>query len=168
MNHYALLAAQGPSNGDFSLGSLIVWGVVGIVLLVMGLIVFNFFFIWLRAFASGAKVTFTQLIALKLRSVPVAMIVDARITAVKSGIETSIDELSSHYLAGGKVEHVVLALIAARKAGIKLDYDRACAIDLATKGTGRSVLEAVKTSVNPMVIDCPNPASLKCDEGCLL
>jgi uncharacterized protein YqfA (UPF0365 family) len=56
---------------------------------------------------------------------------------------------------------VVLALIAARKAGIHLDFDRACAIDLATKGTGKTVLEAVKTSVNPKVIDCPAPATGK-------
>ncbi len=69
--------------------------------------------------------------------------------------------LSSHYLAGGSVEMVILALIAARKARIHLDFDRACAIDLATKGTGKTVLEAVKTSVNPKVIDCPNPASGK-------
>jgi uncharacterized protein YqfA (UPF0365 family) len=56
---------------------------------------------------------------------------------------------------------VIQALIAARKAGIHLDFDRACAIDLATKGTGKTVLEAVKTSVNPRVIDCPNPNSGK-------
>ena len=142
-------------------GTIVLLGIVGLILLVAILILFNFFFIWLRAIASGARVTFTQLIALRLRSVPVALIVDTRITAVKSGMEISIDDLSSHYLAGGNVEMVVLALIAARKAGIRLEYDRACAIDLATKGTGRSVLEAVKTSVNPKVIDCPNPASGK-------
>ena len=142
---------------EVSLPMLILWAVVGVVLLVFFLIMFNFFFIWLRAFASGARVTFTQLIALRLRSVPVGLIVDTRITAVKSGLEISIDELSSHYLAGGNVEMVVQALIAARKAQMRLDYDRACAIDLATKGTNRNVIEAVKTSVNPKVIDCPNP-----------
>jgi len=73
----------------------------------------------------------------------------------------TIDGLSTHYLAGGNVEMVVLALIAAQKAGIHLVFDRACAIDLATKGTGKTVLEAVKTSVNPKVIDCPNPTSGK-------
>jgi uncharacterized protein YqfA (UPF0365 family) len=56
---------------------------------------------------------------------------------------------------------VVLALIAARKAAIHLEFDRACAIDLATKGTGKTVLDAVKTSVNPKVIDCPEPKSGK-------
>jgi uncharacterized protein YqfA (UPF0365 family) len=76
-------------------------------------------------------------------------------------LDISIDGLSTHYLAGGNIEMVVLALIAAQKAGIHLQFDRACAIDLATKGTGKTVLEAVKTSVNPKVIDCPNPASGK-------
>jgi uncharacterized protein YqfA (UPF0365 family) len=101
------------------------------------------------------------LIALRLRKVPVGLVVDSRITAVKSGLDVTIDDLSTHYLAGGNVQMVVLALIAARKAGIHLDFDRACAIDLATKGTGKTVLEAVKTSVNPKVIDCPNPAAGK-------
>ncbi len=92
---------------------------------------------------------------------PVGLIVDNRITAVKSGLDLSIDDLSTHFMAGGNVEMVVQALIASRKAGIHLVFDRACAIDLATKGTGKTVLEAVKTSVNPKVIDCPNPSSGK-------
>ncbi len=91
----------------------------------------------------------------------VGLIVDNRITSVKSGMNLSIDDLSTHYMAGGNVEMVVLALIAARKAGIHLEFDRACAIDLATKGTGKTVLEAVKTSDNPKVIDCPEASSGK-------
>jgi uncharacterized protein YqfA (UPF0365 family) len=87
----------------------------------------------------------------------VGLVVNVRITAIKSGLPLSIDELSTHFLAGGNIEMVVQALIAARKANIHLDFDSACAIDLATKGTGKSVIEAVRTSVNPMVIDCPNP-----------
>lgn len=143
------------------LGRLVLVAIAAVLLLIFGLIIFNFFFIWLRALAAGARVTFLELIALRLRNVPVGLIVDTRITAVKSGLNLTIDDLSTHYLAGGNVEMVVQALIAARKAGIRLDYDRACAIDLATKGTGKTVLEAVKTSVNPKVIDCPNPASGK-------
>ena len=96
--------------GVVPVGTLILWGVVGLVLLVFLLIMFNFFFVWLRAFASGAPVTFSQLIALRLRSVPVSLIVDTRITAVKSGMEASIDQLSSHYLAGGNVEMVIRIL----------------------------------------------------------
>ncbi len=139
--------------------SLLIWGIVALFLFIGAIIVLNFGMIWIRAFTSGAKVKFTELIALRLRRVPVGMVVDARITAVKSGLPLTIDDLSTHYLSGGSVEMVVLALIAARKAGIHLEYDRACAIDLATKGTGKTVLEAVKTSVNPKVIDCPNPSS---------
>jgi uncharacterized protein YqfA (UPF0365 family) len=89
------------------------------------------------------------------------LIVDNRITAVKAGIDLDTDPLEAHYLAGGNVSHVVLALIAAAKAGLPLDFDRACAIDLAIKGTSKTVLEAVRTSINPKVIDCPNPASGK-------
>ena len=136
-------------------------GFVLVVGLVAAIIMINFFSVWIRALFSGARVSFTELIALRLRRVPVGVIVDSRITAVKSGLDITIDDLSTHYLAGGSVEMVVLALIAARKAGIHLVFDRACAIDLATKGTGKTVLEAVKTSVNPKVIDCPAPASGK-------
>jgi uncharacterized protein YqfA (UPF0365 family) len=165
------LLAQGVGNGRTNLWMLALLAVAGIVLLVFALIMFNFFFVWLRALSSGARVTFFELIALRLRGMPIALIVDARITAVKSGLAIkdesgyqrplSIDDLSTHFLAGGNVEMVVQALIAARKAGIHLDFDRACAIDLATKGTGKTVLEAVKTSVNPKVIDCPAPSSGK-------
>jgi uncharacterized protein YqfA (UPF0365 family) len=78
---------------------------------------------------------------------------------VKAGIEVTTDKISAHFLAGGNVVPTVQALVAAQKAGIVLDWDRACAIDLATKGSGKSVVEAVRTSVDPKVIDCPNPES---------
>ena len=140
------------------------WLLIGfgaLVLLIAGLLVLNFGIIYIRALFSGAKVTVTELIALRLRRIPVALIVDGRITAVKSGLPVSIDDLSTHFLAGGNIQMVVLALVAAKKAGINLVFDRACAIDLATKGTGKTVLEAVKTSVNPKVIDCPAPSGPK-------
>ncbi len=128
-----------------------------VVVLVGGLLMINFFTIWLRALFSGARVSITELVALRLRNVPVGLVVNVRITAIKSGIPLTIDDLSTHFLAGGSIEMVVQSLIAARKANIRLEFDRACAIDLATKGTGKTVIEAVKTSVNPRVIDCPNP-----------
>ncbi|MBI3853769.1 MAG: flotillin-like protein FloA [Verrucomicrobia bacterium] len=152
MNTYPILVGAIP-------GQLIVWGIVLVIGLGILIWAFNFLSIFIRAAVSGAPVGFFELIALSLRKVPVGMVVDSRITAVKSGLDVSIDDLSTHYLAGGNVEMVVLALIAAKKASIHLVFDRACAIDLATKGTGKTVLEAVKTSVNPKVIDCPNPAS---------
>ncbi|MDB6123955.1 MAG: YqfA family [Pedosphaera sp.] len=139
----------------------VLFGIVLLIAIIFGIILLNFGMIYIRALTSGAKVKFSELIALRLRGVPVGLIVDNRITAVKSGLNVSIDDLSTHYLAGGDVEMVIRALIAARKAGIHLEFDRACAIDLATKGTGKTVFEAVKTSVNPKVIDCPNPTSGK-------
>ena len=145
-----------PGNLDY-----FIYGAVLLVVIIIGILVLNFGMIYVRALTSGAKVKFSELLALRLRGVPVGLIVDNRITSVKSGIDLSIDDLSTHYLAGGNVDMVVLALIAAGKAGIHLVFDRACAIDLATKGTGKTVLEAVKTSVNPKVIDCPNPSAGK-------
>jgi uncharacterized protein YqfA (UPF0365 family) len=140
---------------------LILYAVVGLLFLIGAILLLNFGMIYVRALTSGAKVKMSELVALRLRGVPVGLIVDNRITAVKSGLDLSVDDLSTHYMAGGNVEMVVQALIAARKAGIHLVFDRACAIDLATKGTGKTVLEAVKTSVNPKVIDAPNPTSGK-------
>src|SRR5687767_12249066 len=138
--------------------TLVLIGIGVIVLLVALVIVFNFGMIYIRAWFSGAKVTIIELLALRLRRIPVGLIVDSRIAVVRSGLPLSIDDLSTHFLAGGNVPMVVLALIAAKKAGIHLIFDRACAIDLATKGTGKTLIEAVRTSINPRVIDCPTPA----------
>ena len=132
-------------------------GVVIIVALILFLLVAKFFNLWLRARIANAPVSFPTLLAMWLRGVPNAMIVDTRITAAKAGIHINTDQLEAHFLAGGEVTHVVLSLIAADKAGIPLDYNRACAIDLACKGTSKTVLEAVRTSINPKVIDCPHP-----------
>jgi uncharacterized protein YqfA (UPF0365 family) len=132
-------------------------GAAILVSLVVFLIIAKFFNLWLRARIANAPVSIVNLLAMYLRGVPNALIVDTRITAAKAGIPLNSDQLEAHYLAGGEVSHVVLSLIAADKAGIPLDYDRACAIDLACKGTGKTVLEAVRTSINPKVIDCPHP-----------
>jgi uncharacterized protein YqfA (UPF0365 family) len=132
-----------------------------VVLIVVGLIVFificiflYFFKVWIRALASGARVSIASLVGMKLRKVSPLVIVDARIMAVKAGLDVSTNDLETHYLAGGNVNKVVRALIAADKANIELGFKRAAAIDLA----GRDVLDAVQTSVNPRVIDAPNPA----------
>src|SRR4051794_16646586 len=130
-------------------GLLLVLGVVVLAILM------KFFNLWLRARLAGAPVSIPTLMAMWLRGVPNTLIVDSRITAVKSGLQVSTNSLEAHYLAGGNVTQVVLSLIAAHKAGIMLDYDRACAIDLAVKGTSKTVIEAVRTSINPKVIDCP-------------
>ena len=131
--------------------------VLALFALVLAVVLFNFFGLWVRAWIAGAPVQMSKMVGMRLRKVPVGLIVDNRITAVKAGLQVSSDALEGHYLAGGDVSHVVLALIAAAKAGILLDFNHACAIDLATKGTGKTVLEAVRTSINPKVIDAPNP-----------
>src|SRR5664279_4437110 len=131
-------------------------GVIGLFAFILCIFIFRFFGFWLRARVANAPVGLIKMFGMSLRKVPVGMIVDNRITAVKAGIDIPSDPLEAHYLAGGDVNHVILSLIAADKAGISLDFNRACAIDLATKGTGKTVLEAVRTSINPKVIDCPN------------
>ena len=133
--------------------------IIGLAVVVIAIILFNFLGIWVRAWIAGAYVGLATMIAMRLRGVPVGLIVDSRITAVKAGLEVETDPLEAHYLAGGNVNQLILALIAAHKAGIALDFDRACAIDLATKGTGKTVLEAVRTSINPKVIDVPHAGS---------
>ena len=129
--------------------------ILALIILVLVLVIATFFMTWLRAMLAGAAVGFPTLIAMRLRGVPASLVVDARITAVKAGIEISANDLEAHYLAEGNVIQTVQAIIAADKANINLDWQRACAIDLATKGTGKSVLEAVRTSINPKVIECP-------------
>ena len=113
--------------------------------------------IWVKALLSKAPVGVLNIIGMSLRGVNPDVIVKSRITAVKAGLDLDTDGLEAHYLAGGRVPNVVSALIAANKAGIGLTFEKAAAIDLA----GRDVLDAVRTSVNPKVIDCPDPAKGK-------
>ncbi|MBI2515772.1 MAG: flotillin-like protein FloA [Opitutae bacterium] len=138
--------------------SLFLFVLIGVPALIVVFIALSFFSTWLKALLNGAPVGWLNLIGMRLGGVPYNLVVEARITAVKAGIEVSTDKIAAHYLAGGNVVPTVQALVAAQKAGIVLDWDRACAIDLATKGSGKSVVEAVRTSVDPKVIDCPNPA----------
>ena len=125
-----------------------------VVGLVVTLVILSFFTTWLKALLAKAPVGFPTLLAMRLRGVPVGLIVDARVTAVKASLPLTTDQLEAHYLAEGNVVQTVQAIIAAAKANIELSWDRACAIDLATRGTTKSVLEAVRTSINPKVIDC--------------
>ena len=130
-----------------------------VLLLAVVFLIIAFFNVWLRARLAGAPVSMLTLVAMRLRSVPYSLLVDARITAVKAGIPLTIDMVETHYLAGGEVFQTVQGLINAQKAGIELPWDRVCAIDLATKGTEKSITEAVRTSINPKVIDCPSSNS---------
>jgi uncharacterized protein YqfA (UPF0365 family) len=132
-----------------------------VVTFIVFIIIISFINVWIQARFSGAPVTFINLLSMKLRRVPIGLVVQSRITAVKAGIPLETDQLEAHYLAGGDVNQVVRALIAAEKANLNLGFNQAAAIDLATHQSGKSVFEAVMTSVNPKVIDCPNPASGK-------
>lgn len=132
--------------------------VVLLVLVIFLFILLSFFSVWLKAYSSGAPVSMWNLVAMKwLRKLPYSVIVDARIMAVKAGLPITVNEFETHYMAGGDIIQTVSGLINAQKAGIPLGWDQACAIDLATKGTEKSISQAVRTSINPMIIDCPNP-----------
>ena len=139
--------------------TLFIVALIGVPTLIISFIIIAFINTWLKAKLNGAPVGFANLLGMRLGGVPYNLVVDARIMAVKAGIEISTDTIAAHFLAGGNVVPTIQAIIAAQKAGIELGWDRACAIDLATKGSGKSVLEAVRTSVDPKVIDCPNPES---------
>jgi uncharacterized protein YqfA (UPF0365 family) len=139
---------------------LFVGGAVVLVALVVGgLLLINFGQLWLQAYMSNARVSLLSLIGMWLRQVHARTIVEAKIMAMQAGVgtdpETGITtrRLEAHYLAGGNVPRVIHALIASHRADIDLDFDRAAAIDLA----GRDVFDAVRTSVYPKVIDCPDP-----------
>ena len=128
-------------------------------ILVALFIVANYGSIWFQAWMSGADVSLLSLIGMTLRQVNPRTIVTAKVMASQAGLSIdrrtgiSTSRLEAHYLAAGDVMGVIKAIIAAHRAGIDLDFDRASAIDLA----GRDVLDAVRTSVHPKVIECPDP-----------
>lgn len=136
---------------------VVLYVAIGIVIVAILFIFVRFFGLWFRALLSGAPVGIAKVIGMWLRKVSPGTIVDARIMLVKAGIPIETDMLETHYLAKGDVLKVSRALVAANKANIPLTFQRAAAIDLA----GRDVLEAVKTSVNPKVIDCPDASKGK-------
>ncbi len=189
---------------------LVIVVIAGIILLIMAGVLFNFGMLWIQAMASGAPIGLLDLVAMRLRRVPLQLIVNAAITSKKAGLDVSADKWEAHFLArgkvdellrsmvtahqgrleislpgldnslagskrakdealfnalasqvlaGGRVQGVVEGLIAAKRSKIDLEFEAACAIDLATLRTeGKSVTQAVSTSVNPRVIDCPNPS----------
>lgn len=125
-----------------------------IVALVFLAILFSVIAVCIRAWSSGAPVNPFQIMAMKfLRKVPVGLIVNARIQAVNAGLDVDTTTLEKKYLHGVNIANVIQATIAANKAGIDLSFEQAASIDRA----GRDILDAVTTSVNPKVIDCPNP-----------
>jgi uncharacterized protein YqfA (UPF0365 family) len=133
------------------------------VAVVFGMLAMIYGNIWFQAYMSNARVSMLSLVGMSLRQVNARVIVQSKIMAMQAGIANdpsagiTTRRLEAHYLAGGNVPGVIRAIIAAHRAGIDLDFDRAAAIDLA----GRDVLEAVQTSVNPKVIDCPDAQKSK-------
>lgn len=128
--------------------------IAGLVVLFIVIAVFFTFVpvaLWISALAAGVRVSIFTLIGMRLRRVIPSRIVNPLIKAHKAGLPVTINQLESHYLAGGNVDRVVNALIAAHRANIELSFERCAAIDLA----GRDVLEAVQMSVNPKVIETP-------------
>jgi uncharacterized protein YqfA (UPF0365 family) len=128
--------------------------VLAIVAIVFFFIFFNFFNLYIQALVSGARVGFLDLLGMWLRKVNPGLIVAARVQATRAGLQITQQEMESHVLAGGNLMRVITAMIAANKANIDLNWRTATAIDLA----GRDILDAIQTSVNPKVIDVPNPA----------
>jgi uncharacterized protein YqfA (UPF0365 family) len=107
--------------------------------------------LWFRTVAAGVPLSIGALIRMRIIGIPPSVIVNNLVRSRKAGLQLTVDQMQSHYLAGGNVENVVLAMIAAQRAQIPLEWQRAAAIDLA----GRNVLEALQTSVNPKVIETP-------------
>jgi uncharacterized protein YqfA (UPF0365 family) len=130
---------------------LAVAGIIGVIFL---LLFFRFFNLWIQSWLTGAGVGIFDMIGMMLRKVNYQLIVQQKIALVQAGIRVETRDLEAHYLARGNVPKTAAAVIAAYKAGIDLPWNRAAAIDLA----GRDVLDAVRTSVNPKVIDCPDPS----------
>ncbi len=135
-------------------------GIVFIIVLAFVLLLVFFYLVpinlWFQCVLNGVRISLVQLIFMRWRKVPPAIIVNAMINSKKAGLNLSSDLLEAHYLAGGHVRSVVNALISADKANIALDFNTATAIDLA----GRDVLDAVQMSVNPKVLDTPSVAAV--------
>ncbi len=138
-------------------GMIVLVGVIALV--VLGFFIFVPVGLWISALAANVKVGIFDLVGMKLRRVKPGKIVMPHIKSTKAGILLQVNQLEAHYLAGGNVDRVVDALIAAERAGIELTFEKAAAIDLA----GRDVLEAVKMSVNPKVIETPNVSAVAKD-----
>ncbi len=156
MLNLALSVQSKPSSSNPEIGQILMIGgviVAGLFVIVLVFILFKFGGLWIQSTLSGAPVGPFALVGMALRKVKPSIIVDARIMAVKAGVPMRTDDLEALYLARGDVVGVTRSLIASNKAGLGLTFQQATAINLA----GRDVLDAVKTSVTPKVIDCPDP-----------
>ena len=140
-----------------TLGTILIVGLIIIALAV--LFTFVPVMLWISALAAGVRIGIFTLVGMRLRRVIPSRVINPLIKAEKAGLDLHVNQLESHYLAGGNVDRVVNALIAAHRANIELSFARCAAIDLA----GRDVLEAVQMSVNPKVIETPFIAGVAMD-----
>ncbi|MEM7474552.1 MAG: flotillin-like protein FloA [Planctomycetota bacterium] len=162
MSLFSQLLNQPLLLGAIDFWTILWWCAIGFfALFVLFFIVAFFAFgsLWVQAYFASARVSMFSLVGMYFRQVKAPMIVHAKIMAAQAGLDIrsanaiQTQRLEAHYLAGGNVMNVIQAIIAAQRAGIDLDFDQAAAIDLA----GRDVQDAVRTSVHPKVIDCPDP-----------
>ncbi len=146
-----MIYAEADLGFSFSLIMFVLILIAIIILSILG----RFVSLWFQAFVSGTPISIFNIIGMSLRKIPSRIIVTAYINSHKAGLkDVTVADLETHVLAGGNVLNVVRALIVADKANIPLSWRQATAIDLA----GRDILLAVRTSVNPKVIDCPDKA----------
>jgi len=161
--HFVLAQRPNLNPTDVGWPWLLVGGIAVIALFMFMIAMLAYGKLWFQAYMSNARVSMLSLIGMSLRQVNARVILQAKIMALQAGVGSdpttgiTTRRLEAHYLAGGNVPNVINAIIAAHRADIDLDFDRAAAIDLA----GRDVLEAVRTSVYPKVIDCPDPSKAK-------
>jgi uncharacterized protein YqfA (UPF0365 family) len=144
----------GLPDGVLTAAIIVIVLIVSVILLV---VFFGFLRLWVQCLLTGAEISIFDLVGMKLRNVDYAMVVRQKIALVQANVKVTTRELEAHYLSRGNVPKTAAAVIAAHKAGMDLPWRTAAAIDLA----GRDILDAVKTSVNPKVIDCPDPAKGK-------
>lgn len=150
VNHHASLTLG--ATDVYRIAGIIIGIIAAIFVLVVIAFLANFLNLWVQALVSNARVSIAELVGMRLRKVDLRTIVLSRIRAAKAGLDIPTNRIEAHYLAGGRVVNVINALIASKGAKINLQWDTATAIDLA----GRDIFDAVQTSVNPKVIDCPS------------
>ena len=146
---------------ELGVGWIVGLSILGVLLLVAFIVVLILvpFKLWFRALVSSAHISMLRLIGMKFRKIDCQLITFNYITARKAGLKISVDELETHYMAGGSVENVVKALVAAYSANIDLTVSKAKAIDLA----GRDVYQAVRNTVVPKIIETPEISAVAKD-----
>ena len=163
MNAQSLLMSAAYYMEDVSdpVSTLLWIGLAILVALILVVVFLRFvpLGLWITSLAAGVHVSISSLVGMRLRRIQPKRLVEPLIKARKAGLEVTLSKLETHLLAGGNVDRVINALIAAQRSNIEMPFEKASAIDLA----GRDVLEAVKMSVNPKVIETTNVSAVAKD-----